>query len=192
MTIITRILKNIPEYLKLGKTNLYRPHHCEDCGYNGKLHYHGSYPRNVITLLGCHRIFIPRYICPGCNKTYSILPSFVIPYYQYSFSFIFFCLYFIYIFNFSYAKFVDIVSTFNPDSSFTKANIYFYVKRITAISPIVNLFFANFDGFYFDMNKTDPRSILIKIALFQKKRGCFNNNYFNLMKIYFMKDIEKV
>lgn len=30
--------------------------------YDGKLHYHGSYPRNVITLLGCHIIYMPRYI----------------------------------------------------------------------------------------------------------------------------------
>jgi hypothetical protein len=191
MIIISGILKNIPEYVKLGKTNLYRPYHCKNCGYNGKLHYHGTYPRNVITLLGYHIIYIPRYICPKCGKTCSILPSFVIPYYQYSFSFIFFCLYLIYIFNFSYDNFVDVVSTFNPDSSFSKSNIYFYVRRITAISPIVNLFFTNFDVLYFDMDKTDPRSVLIKIDLFLEKRGHFNHSYFKLMKIHFMKDIKK-
>jgi len=190
MTIITRFLKNIPEYVKLGKTNLYRPYHCKNCGYNGKLHYHGSYPRNVITLLHCHVIYIPRYKCPSCKKTCSILPSFVIPYYQYSFSFIFFCLYFIYVFNFSYDKFVSIVRTFNPDSYFSRANIYFYSRRITSISPVVNSFFVNFDDLYFDMNKTDPLSVLIKINLFLEKKGQFNYSYFNQMKFHFMKKID--
>lgn len=173
----------------MGKTNFYRPYHCENCGYDGKLHYHGSYPRNVISLLGYHIIYIPRYICPSCNKTYSILPSFLIPYYQYSFSFIFFCLYFIYIFNSSYDNFVNIIKTFNPDSSFSKANIYFYSKRFSQISAIVNSFFIDFDELYFDIDKTDPFSVLIKIDLFFKKRNDFNQNYFNKMKFHFMKKI---
>jgi len=189
MIIITRFLKNIPEYVKLGKTNLYRPYHCENCGYNGKLHYHGSYPRNVITLLGCHVIYVPRYICPECDKTYSILPSFVIPYYQYSFSFIFFCLYFIYVFNSSYDSFVNIVRTFNPDTFFSTSNIYFYTRRITSISAIVNSFFVNYDDLYFDMDKTDTHSILNKIDLFLKTRGHFNHSYFNKMKFHFMKKL---
>lgn len=187
MIIITRILKNIPEYVKLGKTNFYRPYHCKNCGYDGKLHYHGSYSRNVITLLGYHVIYIPRYICPSCTKTYSVLPSFVLPYYQYSFSFIFICLYFICVFNSSYDNFVNIVRTFNPNSSFSKANIYFYTRRITDISAIVNSFFVNFDDLYFNMDKTDPRSVLIKIDLFLRKRNDFNHSYFNKMKFHFMK-----
>jgi len=187
--IITKFLKNIPEYVKLGKTNLYRPYFCKNCGYHGRLHYHGSYPRNVITLLSCHVIYIPRYKCPVCNKTYSILPSFVIPYYQYSFCFIFFCLYFIYVFNFSYRNFVSIVRAFNPDSYFSKANIYFYTRRISVISPVVNSFFVNFDDPYFDMDKTDPGSVLIKIDLFLIKRECFNLSYFNQMNFHFMKKL---
>lgn len=135
-------------------------------------------------------IYVPRYICPKYQKTYSILPSFLIPYYQYSFSFIFLCLYFSYVFHFSYDKFVNIVSTFNPDSSFSKSNIYFYVRRITAISPLINSFFTDFADLYFDMDKTEPESVLTKID-FQKKYGYFNHSYFRLMKIYFMKDIEK-
>ncbi|MFW6280988.1 MAG: DUF6431 domain-containing protein [Halanaerobium sp.] len=189
MIIINKFLKNIPEYVKLGKTNLYRPYQCKDCGYKGTLHYHGSYSRNVITLLGCHIIYVPRYICPNdrCRKTYSFLPSFVIPYYQYSFSFIFFCLYSIYIFNFSYDKFVRVIRTFNPDSYFSKSNIYFYVRRFTTISPIVNSFFVNYNDLYFDMDKTDPLSTLIKIDLFLKTRGHFNHSYFDYMKFHFMK-----
>lgn len=156
---------------------MYRPYHCKNCSYNGKLHYHGLYSRNVITLLACHRIFVPRYICPKCHKTYSILPSFVIPYYHYSLSFIFFCPYFIHVSNFSYDKFVNLVNSFNPDTSFSKSNIHLYVRRITAISPTVNLFFANFDNLYFDMAKADPRSILIKINSFRRERGYFNHSY---------------
>lgn len=72
---------------------------------------------------------------------------------------------------------------------FSISNIYFYTRRITSISAIVNSFFVNYDDLYFDMDKTDTHSILNKIDLFLKTRGHFNHSYFNKMKFHFMKKL---
>ncbi|WP_369800217.1 DUF6431 domain-containing protein [Anaerosalibacter sp. Marseille-P3206] len=66
---------------------------CKFCGYEGMLHRHGYYSRNVITKHCIRRISILRVKCPSCGNTHAILPSFLIPYYQYSLEFIFKCLY---------------------------------------------------------------------------------------------------
>lgn len=96
--IITKISKSITEYAKLGKANVFTDKYgCKNCGYEGRLHRHGFYSRNVITRYTVYRVFILRLKCPSCNKTYSVLPSFLIPYYQYSFDFIFLCLYYSYV-----------------------------------------------------------------------------------------------
>ncbi|WP_408645592.1 DUF6431 domain-containing protein [Thermotalea metallivorans] len=66
---------------------------CPSCGYEGMLHRHGHYDRNVVTLYQHFVISIQRFQCPSCKKTYSLLPSMLIPYFVYSFDFVIFCLY---------------------------------------------------------------------------------------------------
>ena len=62
---------------------------CSHCSYLGHLHRHGRYFRNLITFKSCHRVPIQRYKCPSCNKTCSIRPFFILPYFQYSFFVVF-------------------------------------------------------------------------------------------------------
>lgn len=50
---------------------------------------HASYERNMITLDLTGRIPIRRFYCPYCGHTFSYLPSFCLPYYQYSLKVIF-------------------------------------------------------------------------------------------------------
>lgn len=45
---------------------------------------YGFYSRNIISINFTGRIFIRRYCCPECGHTFSCLPSFCLPYYQYS------------------------------------------------------------------------------------------------------------
>ncbi len=59
---------------------------CPACRRNGLLHRHGFYKRNVI--VSCtkeeYRIVICRLKCNGCQKAFSVIPDFLIPYFQYS------------------------------------------------------------------------------------------------------------
>jgi hypothetical protein len=79
MISITKFPINITEYAKLRKANVFPVKYgCKNCGYEGRLHRHGFYQRNAITIFATYRIFILRVKCPSCNKTYSVLPSFLI------------------------------------------------------------------------------------------------------------------
>ena len=64
---------------------------CPEC--HDKMIKHGFYDRTVITISNkAYIIFIRRYRCKYCDKTVSILPSFLLPYFQRSLFFIFYCL----------------------------------------------------------------------------------------------------
>ncbi len=74
----------IHEYCRRGKENLYPEIvGCRSCVYGGRLRRHGHYERNALSLGASYRLFIPRYLCPVCGRTCSILPSFLLPRFQY-------------------------------------------------------------------------------------------------------------
>uniref|UniRef100_UPI003B75D314 DUF6431 domain-containing protein n=1 Tax=Desulforadius tongensis TaxID=1216062 RepID=UPI003B75D314 len=50
---------------------------------------HGLYSRNYICQDFSNKILIRRYYCPYCGNTFSYLPSFCLPYFQYSIGLIF-------------------------------------------------------------------------------------------------------
>lgn len=52
----------------------YRPSCCLSCGKAG-LRIHGSYPRKTDRSSELNPIFIPRFFCPHCHKTCSVLPE---------------------------------------------------------------------------------------------------------------------
>ena len=57
--------------------NLYRPERCLCCG-NGMLWFHGFYYRKPDRNSGensLNPILIPRFFCPSCKKTVSVLPE---------------------------------------------------------------------------------------------------------------------
>ena len=87
---------NIKTYTNnIEKIYINRPNYCPSCGCHHEFHLHGSYERIVIYFNKEYRIKIYRFKCPNknCNKTTSALPSFLIPYRQYSYAVILFTLY---------------------------------------------------------------------------------------------------
>lgn len=80
------------EYIHLGTAiSAPKPKHCMHpaCQIKVPPEKHGGYERNVIILGLTGRIFIPRYYCSYCGHTFSYLPSFCLPYFQYSLELIF-------------------------------------------------------------------------------------------------------
>jgi len=78
---------NIYEYAAKGKENDFPVFdHCPSCGClaSGNLHRHGYYWRYGIEGEDHIRIPICRYKCLSCGITISILPDFLIPYFQYT------------------------------------------------------------------------------------------------------------
>ncbi|ASS85750.1 transposase [Geobacillus lituanicus] len=59
---------------------------CPHCRAKRPLHRHGYDERNALTPHGDDRIWIVRYRCRECLKTVSVLPSFLLPYFQYTLS----------------------------------------------------------------------------------------------------------
>ncbi|WP_025641405.1 DUF6431 domain-containing protein [Schnuerera ultunensis] len=188
--IINSFLKNITKYLDLGKEIYLSPiYGCKFCGYEGMLHRHGYYSRNVITKYSIHRISILRVKCPSCGKTHAVLPSFLIPYYQYSLEFIFECLYLSFVMKDSYSKIVNLFNSLNPDLSFKASNISSFKKRMNENNSIVNSFFAGFDSLYYDMDYPKVSSIIEKIKVFPKDIFDFNSTFFKMMPKYFFSKV---
>lgn len=65
---------------------------CPHCRCHRRLRRHGFYWRDAVCLSGCYVIPVQRYLCPVCHRTTSALPSFLLPYFQYSLSIVMFCL----------------------------------------------------------------------------------------------------
>ena len=83
----------VSEYNKKGMGNDFPQFSsCPICNAHNFLEKHGFYYRNVLLVKKEYRIPIRRYYCPSCRKTVSILPSFLLPHYQYSLSVIISCL----------------------------------------------------------------------------------------------------
>ena len=61
---------------------------CPNCRARNRLLRHGFYERNAIDGEAVFRIPICRLLCPDCEKTVSILPTFLLPYFQHTRRFI--------------------------------------------------------------------------------------------------------
>lgn len=81
----------LEEYARLGKKNEFPSFdRCPCCKGMVRLYRHGYYWRNAIDVRSAeYRIPICRLICPSCQKTVSILPTFLIEYFQHTVDFIF-------------------------------------------------------------------------------------------------------
>lgn len=188
--IITNCFKNITKYFDLGKNIYTIPiYGCKFCGYKGMLHRHGFYSRNVIAKYHIREINILRVKCPSCNKTHAVLPSFLIPYYQYSLLFIFECLYLSFIMKDSYSKIINLFNSLNPHLSLNASNISFFKKRMKDNKSTINSFFVNFDSLYYDMDNPSVSSILSKVKAFKEDIFDFNSIYFKIMPEYFLSKV---
>lgn len=78
---------SLEAYAARGVNNTFpRINRCPHCRSMVNLLRHGFYWRNAIEGEDLHRIPICRLKCPSCNITVSLLPDFLIPYFQYTVS----------------------------------------------------------------------------------------------------------
>jgi len=61
-----------------------RPDLCPNCKVPHSFHKHGTYWRNIVDVNYEERLPIARFCCKVCRLTVSILPTFALPYFQYS------------------------------------------------------------------------------------------------------------
>jgi hypothetical protein len=81
--------EDLPRYAALGKANEFpNLDCCPICRAKNRLLRHGFYERNAIEHHESYRIPICRLRCPDCGKTVSILPTFLLPYFQHTMAFI--------------------------------------------------------------------------------------------------------
>lgn len=85
MQIIHEFNLTVGEYAAKGQDNVFPCLECcPICKAQIPLKPHGFYQRFVVHKFKVYRIKIRRYKCLDCKRTISILPSFLLPYYQYS------------------------------------------------------------------------------------------------------------
>lgn len=73
------------EYIsKFNELDLKRPVSCPRCQVPNSFHKHGTYWRNIVTKDYEDQLPVARFCCKICKLTASMLPAFVLPYFQYS------------------------------------------------------------------------------------------------------------
>lgn len=95
MQLLFYLQTTIKEYHRAGaKFPFPHPHAClhPDCRIPVPPSPHGFYSRNVINTKFYGRILRRRYYCKYCGHTFSYLPSFCLPYFQYTMEVIFIAL----------------------------------------------------------------------------------------------------
>ncbi len=191
MISIDNFLRNITtNSLSVGE-NFYHMFNCKSCGYAGMLHRHGHYSRNVITLHQHLVIQIQRFLCPSCHKTYSRLPSCLIPYFIYSFDVIIFCLYSTFFLSQKIHKTCLILNELNPNCFISTESIKFFIKRYISCLDLTNSFFVNLEPFQYDMDLTaftsDQAASIILCKIFKLDfASSFNFEFFTRMPKYFL------
>lgn len=193
MIIIARFVGNITQNFILGKTNInVCKFGCKRCSYGGRLHRHGTYSRNVITISQIFQINIQRFKCPICKKTCSMLPSFLIPYFQYSFDLITITLYIVYTLYRTPSHVPALMKEIGSHCHISLQSILFYMKRFNSQKFRINSFFTAYDSFYYDvdilsLNDFVAAGILLKkIFLYNRFYGSFNLDYQMMFRNYFM------
>ncbi|CRF28661.1 Uncharacterised protein [Mycobacterium tuberculosis] len=90
MIVYHNFLVDVSRYAELGKANDFPELDCcPMCQAKNWLKRHGFYERNAIDAKAAtYRIIICRLICPDCGRTVSILPTFLLPYFQHTIDFI--------------------------------------------------------------------------------------------------------
>lgn len=164
---------------------------CPSCGYRGMLHRHGFYERNIVTLQE-HLVYrVQRFKCPSCNKTFSRLPSCLIPYFIYSFDVVIFCLYSVFNLSQKSKEICNFIRHCNSQCFMNIQSITFFKKRFISKINLVNSFFAGIDKFHYDsdlssieLNKA-AAVVLEKILRFDSC-SFFNLEFFNKMPEYFL------
>ncbi len=127
------------------------PEYC--CSYNGKLHRHGFYQRNVINGNATYTIYIARKICPICRQTYSQIPNILIPHFQYSYQVIFTILTYMSLKELSYQLILKTLEQQNT-ISISNQHLSFYRQYFIHSRSLIKLFLTAHPQFYYDIDFT--------------------------------------
>lgn len=163
MIIIASFINCITKFANSGNILAVPIIGCSHCSYLGHLHRHGRYFRNLITFKSCHRVPIQRYKCPSCNKTCSIRPFFILPYFQYSFFVVFSILLQSLVLKYSYRLIIFNSLATNPFSCISVSHIYFYCKRFRLCCPGIKLFLVS-SGIFPYQDSCEAYAVLTSIA----------------------------
>lgn len=90
---------------------------------------HGFYERNCLDAIYRGQVLIRRYYCPFCGKTVSYLPSFCLPYYQYSLAVIYMIIVNHIESGMSYASIIRNLRKHNPNLHLSLQHVEFYILR---------------------------------------------------------------
>ncbi|MBC7084370.1 MAG: hypothetical protein H5T95_12925 [Firmicutes bacterium] len=138
--------QSIHEYYRLGKANVF-PEVCgcpqDGCGYPGRLRRHGFYERNALAVTISYRVVIARYLCPVCGRTVSVLPSFLLSRFQYSFACIVLSMFIRASRHVSMACAAAVMSAKAKGRAITERHISFWEERMDSqerlVSPVLLL-----------------------------------------------------
>ncbi|AJA47665.1 hypothetical protein CPAST_c15900 [Clostridium pasteurianum DSM 525 = ATCC 6013] len=187
MINIVKMPYGIKKYNKLCKFNQFpNKYGCEACGFEGKLYRHGFYYRNLITFKGAYKVVILRCKCQSCGKTYSIIPSFIIPYRQYAYEVILTSIIMMLKLGYSFSKIITLIKSLNISySSLNTTDLSFWKNRLVSSLSSIRLFFAQYKFYNSNINSKLPIDIIKKIIIFCRLRHDFNLDYFLHMPKYF-------
>ncbi|MBS4040147.1 MAG: hypothetical protein KGZ81_06060 [Flavobacteriales bacterium] len=191
MLIIDNLFKNITNNLLLEEKNIQHLYGCSSCGYEGMLHRHGHYKRNVVTLTQHFVISIQRFLCPSCGKTFSLLPSFLIPYFIYSYDVVIYCLNSVFTLKNKFTDVCSFLHNSNNQCFISIQSIGFFKKRFLSKVDIVNSFFASIDSFHYDCDlsfftKDKAQALLISKIMDFDVCNSFNYQFFRKTPRYFL------
>lgn len=143
---------------------------CPYCKARTRLQHHGSYDRNAIDSERVYRIPIFRLRCPCCRKTVSLLPDFLIPYYQHTLSTI-----------------MDRLKekVVHDHLIGVRQLVQFYVKRFLSQLPVVEMFFRH-EGYREPIPQRTKEKVIRLLemisafgeaAFLRRSRGHFTSNF---------------
>jgi transposase-like protein len=85
MIIIYDFNQTLESYVEQGIHNCFpEMEECPQCRAKTRLKRHGFYHRHAVEEGATYRISICRFKCPSCGKTLSLLPDFLLPYFQHT------------------------------------------------------------------------------------------------------------
>lgn len=132
MQQIMPIAESPQEYVSLGRAFPFpEPESCpySDCLVPIPLKKHGFYVRYLIDANFHGEILIRRYYCPYCGRTVSYLPSFCLPYFQYSLLMIYLVLSGYFLNEFSLAQILAEIRANHKHVHWEEQHLSLYIRR---------------------------------------------------------------
>lgn len=181
----------LKEYCRRGKQNLFPElTGCPNpsCTYEGRLRHHGFYPRNALSILFVGIALIHRYYCPACRRTVTLLPTYFIPRFQYSYTCILFAFYLLAVCRLTLNNVCTSVNDFSCQLRLSYQHIRFYRNRLLENAPLLILFLGSMN-IVLDKRELSCDLKFIENILKQLERcdmELFSISYFSLFKRHFM------